>query len=74
MNCPICSGDLHPASAARYAGCCSDLCWEVQDARQERDLLRKAIETHREAEMEVDRPIRLHDYVLWGTIDPQPEG
>ena len=33
--------------------------------------LRKTIEVHREAEMEIDRPIRLHDYVLWGTIDPQ---
>lgn len=42
-NCPICTGDAHPAMAARYGGCCSDSCWEIQDARAEVERLRDEV-------------------------------
>jgi hypothetical protein len=33
-TCPICDEELHPYSARRYRGCCSDTHLEIRDLRE----------------------------------------
>lgn len=44
MTCPICGGTVHPAAAKQYSNCCSVLCGEVADARQDATQARQLTE------------------------------
>lgn len=44
MSCAICAGTVHPAAAKRYSNCCSVLCGEVADARQDAAQARQLTE------------------------------